>query len=217
MKIKVATYIGIILLVQTGVFGQTKLLTGNSRYNFKLYGNLEKVDEEGFLTIEGVEITDRKSNQLIQTIKPDTKFVNPNNYEPLKIIDINYDGNQDFILISGNGQYEDILYDFYIFDKNTDQFKKWEKEFNGGANLINVRPVFDAVNKTIKTYWHNTDTFQKTSVFKLHNDNYQLVEEYNQELDNETNGKYLITTHKKVIEGKLRLIDLEMIPLQKDE
>lgn len=46
---------------------------------------------------------------------------------------------------------------------------------------------------------------------------YQLVEEYNQELDEETNGNYVLITHKKMIEGKLRLVDLEMISLQKED
>ncbi|GCC50512.1 hypothetical protein SanaruYs_07270 [Chryseotalea sanaruensis] len=198
------------------MFGQTNYISKDSLFRFKLSGNLEKVDEEGFHTIDTLEIIHTTSNRIIQTIKPDTKFENPNNYEAWKIIDINYDGNEDFILISGNGQYRDILYDFYIYDIKTGLFSKWESEFNDGANLINVRPSFDVVNKTITTYWHNTDTFQKTSIFKFFNGEYQLVEEYNQELDKETNGKFLITTHKKMVEGKWKLMEFEMISLQKE-
>ncbi len=201
------------MLNATAVFGQSKMIVNDSRFIFYLSGNLNKPNTEGLLTIDLIEIKDTKSNKRIQNLNPDSKFVNPKNDDLFKILDLNYDGINDFILLSTNGQYNDVIYDFYIFDSTASQFIKWEKEFNEGANAINVRPSFDRENKTITTYWHNTDTFQKTSTFKFLNGNYQLIEEYNQELDKETDYKYVITTHKKMIEGKLRLVELEMIPL----
>lgn len=195
------------------VAGQNKLTESDERFTYTLYGNIEKPDNEGFLTISLVEIRDAKSKRVLQAIKPESSFENVNNHEIFQIIDINYDSYNDFILASEDGPYKDIIYNFYIFDTHAKQFVKWDKEFNDGENMINIRPVFDTDEKTITTYRHNTSTYQKTSIFKFYDGDYHLIEEHNEEPDPETDYKYLIVTVKKLIEGKIRVVSLEMISL----
>lgn len=186
----------------------------DSKLSIRITGNLEETNQEGFLTITQLEIKKTKTDKTIQIINTNCMFKNANNNPLVEIVDINYDGHSDFILLKTNGQYGDVIYEFYIYDPSSGQFTIWDMEFNDGQNLINVRPSFDDKNKTITTYWHNTSTLQKTSVFQFANGVYELVEELNLDLDPETDREYVVSTHKKIINGKLRIIKLEMIPIE---
>ena len=108
----------------------------------------------------------------------------PLSYEDdLRIIDVNFDGYKDIMLLGSWGVTGNMAYDYYTYDIPHRNFKH-----RPDLNILSS-PRFDSVTKRIQTGWNGgmAGTIYGSEIYEFQNDSLKLIHSVYQDFDQNTN------------------------------
>lgn len=120
--------------------------------------------------------------------------------DDLKIIDVNFDGYKDIMLLGSWGATGNMSYDYYTFDIQN-------MKFNYRPELgILSSPRFDSLTKRIQTGWNGgmAGTIYGSEIYEFQNDSLKLIHSVYQNFDQSTNHytrKTRFMKHGKLIDS----------------
>lgn len=151
-------------------------------------------------SIKSIAITRFSDNKSIQTIVPPTNDFGSLTKEAIFTIeDINFDGLNDFRIIQFLPASPNTPYFFWTYDNKVQQFIR-------DTTLENISaPIFNQDQKVINSSWRDGCCDHGNSTYKYINGKVTLIEE-TEIVDNSENPGQEITTTKKLVNGKMKLI-----------
>lgn len=196
------------ILVAVFTFGLTKAQTvfiySDSLHSFKvsvdstLSGDSVNYD----CYIKTISIYTKSNNRLVQTITPpDNSFFCTMPKEQIFLLnDINFDKLTDFMIVQFIPAAPNIPYYYWTFNKKTQKFQR-------DTTLEKITsPDFDPKQKLITSFWRASCCDHGLSTYKYINGKITLVEETEIADDLDHPGQR-ITTKKKLVNGKMKLIE----------
>jgi hypothetical protein len=136
----------------------------------------------------------------LQTIIPPENSFFCSQREAFLLEDINFDGLNDFMVIQFNPAGANTPYYYWAFNKTT-------KRFQRDTTLEDITsPEFDKKSKLVFSSWRSSCCERGANTYKYVNGKITLIKEYEETID-QLNSDQLILTTKKLINGKMRVVE----------
>lgn len=187
------------------------LTSGQTIFNYDDNLHIFKVYVDSVLSSDGVNydsniklisVYNKKDNKLLQTITPpENSFSSLMPKEQIFLLnDFNFDGSTDFMIIQFIPASPNIPYYYWIFNKKDQQFQR-DSTFDEITS-----PDFDPKQKLITSFWRANCCDHGLSSYKYIKGKLTLIEE-TEVADDMDNPGQQISTKKKFINGKMKLVE----------
>lgn len=172
-------------------------------YEITIDSSLSNDDVNYDCSIKIISVYAKENHKLIQTINvPENYFscdIPPNKI--FLINDINFDGLPDFMVRQFLPAAPNIPYYWWYFNSSTQQFER-----DTALEEI-TSPEFDTEQKLIISSWRAGYGDYGSSKYKYIDGRITLIEEFEDVIDSEEYPGKTVLTHKKLINGELKLVE----------
>ena len=153
------------------------------------------------LVVRSITIRRKSSRKVIQTIYPEDNYPPSGlpNDQLFIIEDVNFDGAPDIRLLQFEPASPNEPYYFWVYDAKTGKFKRFK------ALEEITSPRFDPKDKLIYSFWRSGCCDHGLSTYKYVNGLPVMIREFETAMSENDTASY-ITTEKKRINGKMRLV-----------
>jgi hypothetical protein len=174
---------------------------------FIYHAAIDSADES--CTAKSITIANRSDGAVIQTITPgeNSHFCDIPSDQVFSIVDADFDGHNDIMLMQFLPASPNIPYYFWLYDPATGLFAE-------DSTLEEITsPEFDAATKTITSSWRSGCCDHGVSTYRYINGIPTMVEEYEQaaKLD------HMEVTVRRLVKGKMKLISRKREKLERGE
>jgi hypothetical protein len=156
-------------------------------------------------SLHDIEVTEEPSTSVLQTIQNWTDWgaVVPELVtNVLKTVDANFDGYQDLQILSNCGGTGNCAYDFFLYDRVTNQFVRNEFLSN---NLCS--PEFDTKKKQITTHSNGSASDWQNDTYQYEDGHYTLIRQEISSWDRKAEKVTVNTCERRT--GSMELVDSE--------
>ncbi|MBN8701280.1 MAG: hypothetical protein J0L54_16855 [Chitinophagales bacterium] len=179
---------------------QIQLNYGDKTFSFTLFvdSTLTGDSVNYDCVIKSIVVTRLKDGKQIQTIIPDENYTScglPQD-QIFIIEDINFDGFNDIRLLQFLPAAPNLPYYYWIYDPATQKYRRQR------ALEEITSPEFDSKTKLIYSFWRGSCCDHGQSTYRYINGKPTLIEE--SEVKEE--GEKIITTLKKLVNGRMKLV-----------
>jgi len=193
---------------------ENTLTYSDSIFTYKItIDTLSSTEGDAFdCTIKSIDIVSNIHNTLVQTITPpDNSFFCSQSKENIfELNDINFDEVNDFMIVQFIPSSPNIPYYYWTFNKVTQRFQR-------DSTLEEITsPHFNKYQKVITSSWRSGCCSHGLSIYRYIDGKILLIEETEIKDDPENQGQRT-TTHRKLVNGEMNLMDSTVDKINKEK
>ena len=156
---------------------------------------------EAFCTATAITVTDKGSGDVVQKIIPGETIIYCDlpPEQIFAVVDANFDGHGDIMLMQLLPNSPNVPYYFWLFDPATGLFVE-----DSALERI-TSPEFDPKEKVVTSFWRSSCCDHGLSSYRYIDGRLTLVEE-REEAESPAGSGYMMTTVRKLVKGRMRVV-----------